>query len=283
MGISRFATVPPIRPEEPLVQYAARIGVHRSTVFEWKRSNRLRVAKPQELLVGEVLAGNDPATTAALGGALQGRIVEIQAELLLLQGQLEAKLKSLDEVQARIERREREYRQLDDAHLVLGKELVEMEAAKRELRTELDALLQQRALLAKSTREIRRASIFKDLEDPELRAAVLERLAPKAPERAVESLTQRMAPPDPVEVVRSALGETRAMMFAHLMREPGGYAGLYALFLSGKPVEPALTEWGRTNALSPEELGFLSDALREWKAAGVPAYLVDRRTGPHRQ
>jgi hypothetical protein len=279
MGFPLFATVPPIRPNEPLVQYAARIGVHRSTVFDWKRTNKLRVARPDELLLANVVEANDAVAQAALGGLLQNRITEIQAELLLLHGQLEAKLKSVLEVQDRIERREREYRQLTAAHLVLGKENGEMEAAKEQLRTEIEALLKQRTVLTTSTREIRRASIFKELEDPVLRGEVLERLLASAPKQPVEPVAPAVPAQDPMEVLRAALGETRMMTFTHLLKEPGEYAGLYTLFLAGGAVEAALGEWGRTHSLSREELGFLSDALREWKAAGVPGYLLDRR-GP---
>jgi hypothetical protein len=69
------------------------------------------------------------------------------------------------------------------------------------------------------------------------------------------------------------------MTFTDLLVQPQVYADMYALFLAGKPVDAALADWGRVHQLSLDEVGFLSDALREWKAAGVPAYLADRRGG----
>lgn len=280
MRSPRFTTVPPIRPGEPLARYAARIGVHRNTVLKWKRLNRLPVAKPEEMLVERVRDTNDVATNAMLGGVLMNRIAEIEADFLVLNAQAGVKRRSLDEVQDRIEGLEREFRHLERKHVVLEKELQEMEEAKRALHVELAGLRDQRAMLAKATRDYRRASIMKDLEDPELRAAALAQLVPQVSEPQAESSSQQVAPPDPVGVLKKALGEVRVLTCAHLMEDPRAYAELYALFLSGKPVESALLDWAQSRAMSPDEIGFLGDAFREWKAAGIPAYLVERRRPP---
>lgn len=160
-------------------------------------------------------------------------------------------------------RMDERYRLLRDADAVLGNEMAEREVAKRELDATLAALQQCRAVLAHSIREISLQSVRSAMQVPEVKAQMLSEFAPAAQEQPAAGTRPVPAPVDPVDVLKTRLGETRVLMFQYLLDNLAEYREIYGRFLAGQGVESELGEVGRNQAWSRDELGFVVDMLRE--------------------